>query len=434
MMTASTRTRNTSINNIDDTRSLPTTTSVSAAAALDRTSHTPPLVDSRQPSQQPSPLAPRPPSPPPISNDLDADIEEDEDSVFSTVQRPSFGNDTGIDMNYVAEYCSDEEDEKYSFMRREEQPQHDQLLEEEELLDIAVVAAIAPVHRLLNPRFEVAVEARKTNYYFMVVFLKWMTGWNSSIMSADIVAKIMASLMALYGDTFPKSQQACVKALGLQSQLELCIKVLCRNCFKVHDLDECYQRLPSGVAIAHICQDKVLRKVQDGKKKRSSTFRYEQCGTTLIDRTQDKSGVAIFRPSHPQTMIYLGMQNQIKRLLSRPAIRKTLWHFLKRKIPDGIFADIYDGNMFKRFQQTRMPSPKDSTNWFETENQYDLALLLNCDAFQPFKKTSYSVTCFWMAVANLPRSIRYLEENIILIAIFPGTHYFLMIFQLIKFI
>ena len=42
-----------------------------------------------------------------------------------------------------------------------------------------------------------------------------------------------------------------------------------------------------------------------------------------------------------------------------------------------------------------------------------LGILMNVDWFQPFKHVSYSVGIVYAAIINLPRSIRYANENII---------------------
>ena len=48
-----------------------------------------------------------------------------------------------------------------------------------------------------------------------------------------------------------------------------------------------------------------------------------------------------------------------------------------------------------------------------------LALVMNVDCFQPYKDISYSVGA---VIINLPRNIRYSEENVMIIDIIPGPH------------
>ena len=50
----------------------------------------------------------------------------------------------------------------------------------------------------------------------------------------------------------------------------------------------------------------------------------------------------------------------------------------------------------------------------------NLALMLNCDWFQPFDHSCYSVGVLYLVILNLPRSLRFKPENIIITGIIPG--------------
>ena len=47
-------------------------------------------------------------------------------------------------------------------------------------------------------------------------------------------------------------------------------------------------------------------------------------------------------------------------------------------------------------------------------------LLLNVNWLQPYKHVEYSVGVIYLVILNLPRSIRYKRENIILYGVIPG--------------
>jgi hypothetical protein len=51
---------------------------------------------------------------------------------------------------------------------------------------------------------------------------------------------------------------------------------------------------------------------------------------------------------------------------------------------------------------------------------FDIGLQINADGFQPFSKVSYSIHGIFMTILNLPRQIRYEQENTILVALIPG--------------
>lgn len=51
---------------------------------------------------------------------------------------------------------------------------------------------------------------------------------------------------------------------------------------------------------------------------------------------------------------------------------------------------------------------------------HNLAVMLNCDWFQPFEHSCYSVGVLYLVILNLPWSIRFKPENIIITGIIPG--------------
>ena len=51
---------------------------------------------------------------------------------------------------------------------------------------------------------------------------------------------------------------------------------------------------------------------------------------------------------------------------------------------------------------------------------HNYLLMLNCDWFQPYKHTSFSVGVLYLAVQNLPREQRFKRDNIIVVGIIPG--------------
>ena len=51
---------------------------------------------------------------------------------------------------------------------------------------------------------------------------------------------------------------------------------------------------------------------------------------------------------------------------------------------------------------------------------FSYLLTLNVDWFQPFERNMYSLGAIHFTLQNLPRSIRYKPENVILVGIMPG--------------
>lgn len=48
--------------------------------------------------------------------------------------------------------------------------------------------------------------------------------------------------------------------------------------------------------------------------------------------------------------------------------------------------------------------------------------MLNVDSFRPYKHTAYSVGVMYLAVQNLPHTLRFKPENIIVVGTIPGPH------------
>ena len=88
------------------------------------------------------------------------------------------------------------------------------------------------------------------------------------------------------------------------------------------------------------------------------------------------------------------------------------WH--SRTSTPGILEDVYDGKLWQEFLHYNgrpfLAAP------------YHFGLLLNIDWFQPYKHTTSSVGVIYLTVLNLPRSVRYKRENVIIVGIIPGPN------------
>ena len=67
-------------------------------------------------------------------------------------------------------------------------------------------------------------------------------------------------------------------------------------------------------------------------------------------------------------------------------------------------GDVYDGRVWKNLKDLQ------GEPFFNERGS--LGLMFNCDWFQPFDFTVYSVGVMYLTVLNLPRSIRFKPENI----------------------
>ena len=70
-------------------------------------------------------------------------------------------------------------------------------------------------------------------------------------------------------------------------------------------------------------------------------------------------------------------------------------------------SDVYDGNFWRDWQSfVAIPG--------------NLLLMLYVDWFQPYKHMPYSVGVIYLVIQNLPRTLRFKAENIIIVGTIPG--------------
>ena len=86
----------------------------------------------------------------------------------------------------------------------------------------------------------------------------------------------------------------------------------------------------------------------------------------------------------------------------------------ERFVYSGVMEDVYDGNIWKSFEcYAGKPFLSEPGN---------LALILNFDFFQPFEHLQCSLGALYMCVLNLPRHMRYKQQNVLLVGLIPGPH------------
>ena len=98
-------------------------------------------------------------------------------------------------------------------------------------------------------------------------------------------------------------------------------------------------------------------------------------------------------------------------LLKKPGFIKLL--FSKPQIsPESYLSDVYDGSFYKSFLD------RDGNHFFSDKR--NIGLMLNFDFFNPFKNSQYSLGVIYAVLLNLPRDVRFLWENVIIVGIIPG--------------
>ena len=133
------------------------------------------------------------------------------------------------------------------------------------------------------------------------------------------------------------------------------------------------------------------------------------CNTTLFTQVQKKKGLEC-KPH--KTYYYYGLKAALKILLNRSNFLDFCNLGVQSQSQSTLMADIIDGEVWQSVIACLSPNSRSIT----------LGILINVDWFQPFKHISYSVGVIYAVIINLPRSIRYKTENVIIIGIIPGPH------------
>ena len=109
---------------------------------------------------------------------------------------------------------------------------------------------------------------------------------------------------------------------------------------------------------------------------------------------------------------YKSIIESLQELLCQPDFSVKCEAWRTRCYQDGVYNDVYDGQVWKDFQApNNMP-------FLSLPNNF--AFHLNVDWFNPFKYTQHSEGVIYATVLNLPRHERFLQENVILIGVIPG--------------
>ena len=135
------------------------------------------------------------------------------------------------------------------------------------------------------------------------------------------------------------------------------------------------------------------------------------CGQQLLKVVRSSSGSEYLVPF--QTYCYMSVIKGMEELLNRPLLAQQCEKWRSRTLKPDKLCDVYDGQMWQHFQYDA-----DGLPFLAAPNNY--LLMLNCDWFQPFRHTPFSVGILYLAVENLPREVRFKRENLLVIGIIPG--------------
>ena len=238
--------------------------------------------------------------------------------------------------------------------------------------------------------FKISKNAIDCLLEFLKYFLKILGTAFQSEKLVEVGAEIPMSLKALY------------KTLDVKDSF--INYVVCPSCHSIYEFDDCISYGVNQSKVSKHCSH-----IAYPHHPRPSYRRV--CNTVLLKRVRTKSGYCL---QAKVTYPYMPLKTSVGKIVARKNILDSCekWRTRCEKMPSGYLGDIYDGNVWKFFHSD------DGNNFLQSP--YCLLLALNVDWFEPFERGIYAVGAIYLTILNLPRSIRYKPENIILVGIIPG--------------
>lgn len=164
-----------------------------------------------------------------------------------------------------------------------------------------------------------------------------------------------------------------------------------------------YSSCPKCHSINSNLDTKTCKNIQFPANPRASI-----CNTNLLKIVKKKDKIE----SKPlKSFFYQSIKSSLFINFQREGFTEAIGHRKVRSqsMPDHLIGDVYDGKVWKDLEQ----------NGF-FDSPYNLAVTLNVDWFQPYKRVKDSIGALYLCIANLPHSLRYKQENVVLVGIIPG--------------
>lgn len=247
--------------------------------------------------------------------------------------------------------------------------------------------------------------------FILKFLLLWGSFYGISAAALNHLIKFLHYVLSLMSPTssqiaslltiFPTSLYMLKKVFNIsKDQFEK--YVICSKCCSLYTFGECIQTSIAGRLLPKLCNHIAFRNHPVASHR-------QPCGHRLVKEVILKAD----RKFYPlKTYCYYPLVKSLSNVLNQQNLMEQCEHWRTRVIPENTLADIYDGRIWNEFL-TYKDRPFLS-------NPYNLGLMLNCDWFQPFEHSSYSVGVLYLVILNLPRTIRFKPENILIAGIIPG--------------
>ena len=172
-------------------------------------------------------------------------------------------------------------------------------------------------------------------------------------------------------------------------------RVACKQCDSIYEFKDCVSKVGS-ITTVRSCKFQPFKHIRE-------------CKMPLMKEIISCNGNQKLYPH--RIFCFINLVSALQTLILRTGFLEQC-ESTRNKFSEAGFSDVSDGSIWKAFLSVNgVPFLSQSNNY---------GLLLNIDWFQPFEHVVYSVGVMYLAFLNLPRSIRFKRENIILCGIIPG--------------
>ena len=225
----------------------------------------------------------------------------------------------------------------------------------------------------------------------------------SAILLETLSSLVRIRLLRNAAIMLPRTWAGLLKRIGFhKSNFER--YVVCPECSTVYELQHAIVKTRTGVQ-SRECQYARFPGHRQARMRKN-------CGAKLMKTVSTAKGEALqarkvyaFRSVHKSLAQLFQRKQFVENLRVNPS------QDCAHRVPtgDSLLADIYDGEVWKEFER----------NGFFV-SKFNLSLTMNVDWFRPFKRAQYSLGVIYFVINNLPRDMRFKEENIIIAGIIPG--------------
>ena len=251
-------------------------------------------------------------------------------------------------------------------------------------------------------------------WQFVFILLLWQSLYKISNAAISGLLRFLKAFVYFLGgayaglnvlDAVPSSAEGALRYLGMSKDSSFVTYVVCPKCDSIYNYDDCVLSRGTTKESKHCKHIAYPNHPQASRRK--------ECGGLLLKKVKSgKSYKLIPIKAYP----YQPLQFSLGRLVQKEGFVQACeqWRQRMAHIPPGYYGDVFDGKVWNEF------GARSSSTTSFLSSPYCYMLSINVDWFQPFVHTEYSLGAIYLTIQNLPRELRYKEDNILLVGLLPG--------------